>query len=143
MIAGGRSRFDHARVDHLVASERFARQLSSVPDLRSRPRQAAAMRALCQHSGRPVVITCGERGLLYGTGDDFQHFPAFKVDSIDTTAAGDIFHGAFAYGVLKELAWEETLRLAAAAAALSTTARGGRTSIPSLARVEEFLAHAR
>jgi sugar/nucleoside kinase (ribokinase family) len=130
------------RVDHLVASERFARQLSSVPDLRSRPRQAAAMRALCQHSGRPVVITCGERGLLYGTGDDFQHFPAFKVDSIDTTAAGDVFHGAFAYGVLKELALVDTLRLAAAAAALSTTARGGRTSIPSLAGVEEFLADA-
>ncbi len=100
------------------------------------------MRALCEHNGRPVVITCGERGLLHGTSDDFQHFSAFKVDSIDTTAAGDIFHGAFAYGVLRELALGDTLRLAAAAAALSTTVRGGRTSIPSLARVEEFLAHA-
>jgi hypothetical protein len=55
LIAGGRSRFDHARVDHLVASERFARQLSGVPDLGSRPRQEAAMRALWERSGRPVV----------------------------------------------------------------------------------------
>jgi sugar/nucleoside kinase (ribokinase family) len=131
------------RVDYLVASERFARQLGGVPDLASRPRQAAAMQALAEHNGRPVVITCGERGLLYGTGDDFRHLPAFAVNSIDTTAAGDIFHGAFAYGLLKELPWEDVLRLAAAAAALSTTARGGRTSIPSLAQVEEFLAHAR
>ena len=103
----------------------------------------SAMRALSGHNGgRPVVVTCGERGLLYGTSDDFQHLPAFKVQAIDTTAAGDVFHGAFAYGVLKGLALEETLQLAAAAAALSTTVRGGRTSIPSLARVEEFLAHA-
>jgi sugar/nucleoside kinase (ribokinase family) len=131
------------RVDYLVASERFARQLSGVPDLQGRPQQAAAMRALCEHNGRPVVITCGERGLLYGTGDDFQHLPAFAVHSIDTTGAGDVFHGALAYGVLKGLPVEDALRLAAAAAALSTTARGGRTSIPSLARVEEFLAHAR
>ena len=130
------------RVDHLVASERFARQLSGVAELHSHAQQAAAMRSLWGHNGRPVVITCGERGLLFGTGDDFQHIPAFEVDSIDTTAAGDVFHGAFAYGVFKGLAMEETLRLAAAAAALSTTVRGGRTSIPSLARVEEFLPHA-
>ena len=76
------------RVDYLVASERFARQLSGVPDLQSRPRQAAAMRALGEHNGRPVVITCGERGLLYGTGDDFRQMPAFAVSAIDTTAAG-------------------------------------------------------
>ncbi len=131
------------RVDYLVASERFARQLSGVSELQSRPQQAAAMRALSEHNGRPVVITCGERGLFYGTGDDFRHLPAFAVKSIDTTAAGDVFHGAFAYGVFKDLTLEDTLRLAAAAAALSTTARGGRTSIPSLAQAEEFLAHAR
>ena len=131
------------RVDYLVASERFARQLSGVAELHSREQQAAAMRALSEHNGRPIVITCGERGLLFGTGGDFLHIPAFEVNSVDTTAAGDIFHGAFAYGILKGLALEETLRLSAAAAALSTTVRGGRTSIPSLARVEEFLAHAR
>ncbi len=131
------------RVDYLVASERFARQLSGLPDLESRPRQSAALRSLYDHNGHPVVITRGEQGLVHGTGDDFQHMKAFAVQSTDTTAAGDVFHGAFAYGILKELPWQETLRLASAAAALSTTARGGRTSIPPLARVEEFLAHAR
>jgi sugar/nucleoside kinase (ribokinase family) len=130
------------RVDYLVASERFARQLSGVADLGSHPQQAAAMRTLYAHNGHPVVITCGERGLLYGTGDAFHLLPAFTANSIDTTAAGDIFHGAFAYGVSKELTMDETLRLSAAAAAVSTEVRGGRTSIPSRARVEEFLARA-
>jgi sugar/nucleoside kinase (ribokinase family) len=130
------------RVEHLVASERFAVQLGGVPDLDAAPRRAAAMRKLYEHNGRPVVITLGERGLLWGAGERFQHMPAFKVKSVDTTAAGDVFHGAFAYGVLKEMPIEATLRLAAAAAALSTTAHGGRTSIPPLVQVQEFLAHA-
>lgn len=130
------------QVDYLVASERFARQLSGVSDLESRANRAAAVRALVEHNGRAVVITLGERGLLYGTGDEFQHLPVYKVDSIDTTAAGDIFHGAFAYGVLKDLPIDATLRLASAAAALSTRVRGGRTSIPALAQVQEFLAYA-
>jgi sulfofructose kinase len=129
------------RVDYLVASERFARQLSGVPDLDTDQRKRLAMRTLTEHNGRPVVITLGERGLLYGRGDEFHHLPAFAVSAVDTTAAGDIFHGAFAYGVLKGTAWLDALRLSAATAALSTTQRGGRTSIPALSRVQEFLAH--
>ena len=130
------------RVDHLVASERFACQLSGLPGLDAHPQQAAAMRKLHEHNGRPVVVTLGERGLLWGTGDRYQLVKAFKVKAVDTTAAGDVFHGAFAYGMLKELPIETALRLAAAAAALSTTVPGGRTSIPPLLRVQEFLAHA-
>lgn len=130
------------RVDHLVASERFACQLSRLPDLDVPARQATAMRKLHEHNGRPVVITLGERGLLWGAGDDYQLMKAFQVKAIDTTAAGDTFHGAFAYGLLKGLPIETTLRLAGGAAALSTTVPGGRTSIPPLAAVQEFLAHA-
>ncbi len=62
---------------------------------------------------------------------------------MDTTAAGDIFHGALAYGILTGLGWIETLRLASAAAAISVTVRGGRTSVPSLDQVQEMLRRAR
>ena len=94
-------------------------------------------------TGHPVVITQGERGMLRGTDQHVERWPAFQVEAVDTTAAGDVFHGAFAYGVVTGLSDDATLRLAAAAAALSATARGGRTSIPSLLQVQEMLRHAR
>jgi sugar/nucleoside kinase (ribokinase family) len=135
------------RVDFLVASERFARQIlgsssgrGETSDPLSPAWQAAAIEALHRHNGREVVVTLGERGLLHGTTGRFTHLPAFPVKAIDTTAAGDIFHGAFAYGVFAGLPWGETLRVASATAALSTTLRGGRSSIPSLDQVQEFLA---
>ena len=90
-----------------------------------------------------MAITRGEHGMLYGDGDGMEQLPAFPVHAVDTTAAGDIFHGAFAYGVLRGLSDRESLRLAAAAAALSVTAPGGRTSIPALPQVEELLRHGR
>jgi sugar/nucleoside kinase (ribokinase family) len=131
-----------ARVDYLVSSERFARQLAGLPELDNRQRQQEAVAALHRHNGRAVVITLGERGLVYGTGDDVRHLPAFPAQAVDTTAAGDIFHGAFAYGLIAGLSWLQTLRLAAGAAAISVTRPGGRTSIPSLAEVRELLGHA-
>jgi sugar/nucleoside kinase (ribokinase family) len=127
------------QVDYLVSSERFACQFSGVPDLDSPDNQAKAVAALHAHNGRPVVVTRGEKEMLCGDGDSVERFLTFPVQAVDTTAAGDIFHGAFAYGVLTELPSDQTLRLAAATAALSVTVRGGRTSIPSLTRVREML----
>ena len=133
------------RVDYLVASERFARELSGLPDLESAENQAAAVTALhrCKagRGSNPVVVTCGERGLLHGAAGRVERLAAFPAQACDTTAAGDIFHGAFAYGILTGLPWLETLRLASATAALSVAVRGGRTSIPTLARVKEMLGH--
>jgi sugar/nucleoside kinase (ribokinase family) len=131
------------RVDFLVCSEKFAREFSGVPDLDTAEHQAAAVAALHRCNGHPIVVTCGERGVLHGTGERVERLPALPVEVRDTTGAGDIFHGAFAYGVFKGLPWLETLRLAIATASLSVAGRGGRTSIPSLAKVQETLRHAR
>lgn len=130
------------RVDYLVSSERFACQLSGVSDLESLENQAKAMKALFAHNGRPVIVTRGERGMLRGDGERVERLPAFAVRAVDTTAAGDIFHGAFAYGILQGMSVDGTLRLAAGTAALSVTVRGGRTSIPTLAQVQDMLRHA-
>jgi sugar/nucleoside kinase (ribokinase family) len=129
------------RVDHLVCAENFACEISGVPDLATPAHRSAALGALYQLNGKPVVITLGERGLLHGTGAEAELLPARSVRALDTTGAGDIFHGAFAYGVLTGLSWLATLRLAMAAAALSVTVRGGRTSIPALAQVQEAVRH--
>jgi sulfofructose kinase len=129
------------RVDYLVCSEKFARELSGVANLETPEHQAAALAALHRYNGHPVVVTSGERGVIHGTAERVERLPALAVEVRDTTGAGDIFHGAFAYGVLKELSWQETLRLANAAASLSVSVRGGRTSIPSLEKVRETLRH--
>ena len=134
------------RVDYLVSSERFACQFAGVPDLDSPENQAKAVAALYEYNRHPIVITRGEREILCGYLDRIARFPAFPAKAVDTTGAGDIFHGAFAYGVWasltgKELSVQETLQLAAAAASLSVTVRGGRTSIPSLAQVQDMLRH--
>lgn len=130
------------RVDYLVSSERFACQMCGLPHLDSPENQVQAIATLYAYNGHPVVITLGERGMLRGTDRHMERLPAFKVDTVDTTAAGDIFHGAFAYGVVTGLSNDTTLKLAAAAAALSVTVRGSRTSIPSLIQVQEMLRHA-
>jgi sugar/nucleoside kinase (ribokinase family) len=129
------------RVDFLVCSEKFAREYSGVPDLDTAEHRAAAVGALHRCNGHPVVVTCGERGVLHGTRKGVQRLPALPVKVRDTTGAGDIFHGAFAYGILKGMPWRKTLQLAIVAASLSVMERGGRASIPSLAKVQETLRH--
>ena len=128
------------RVDYLVASAKFARQVTGLARLESGEERAEAIAALYRLTGKPVVITLGPDGLVHGTDADCEHLPAFPAQAVDTTAAGDIFHGAFAYGVLAGMWWVELLRFASMAAALSVAVRGGRASIPALRDVQEALA---
>ena len=67
------------------------------------------------------------------------HFPAFPVEAVDTTGAGDTFNGALAVGLAAGGTWEEAIPLANAAAALACTRRGAQASLPDRAQVEEFL----
>ncbi len=129
-------------VDYLVSSERYACQLSGLADLNSSENQSRAIAALYAWNGRPVFITRGEKGVLHGDDQHVELLPAFCVQAVDTTGAGDIFHGAFAYGVFRGLPLQETLRLASAAAAISVTKYGGRSSIPSFDETREMLRHA-
>jgi len=127
------------KVKYLVAAERFALQVSGLPDLASAAAQRECLRKLraVAREDAIVVVTVGSRGLIYEEAGTLRQVAACAVQAIDTTGAGDIFHGAFAYGVLRGLSLEETLRLATIAAGLSVQRRGGRQSIPTLAAVEE------
>lgn len=122
------------RVDHLVASEKFARQVSGTTD----PHCAINMLADC---APVVVVTLGERGLLWKTaGGARGALPAIPVNAIDTTGAGDSFHGAYAAALAEGQGWQSTLRFASAAAALCCTRAGARLGIPSRGEVEALLA---
>ncbi|MCE9546575.1 MAG: carbohydrate kinase [Planctomycetia bacterium] len=125
------------KVDYVVASESFAKRLCEADNLDDPTQQQRAIRALTDVSraGAEVVITLGERGLIYGERGECRHLPAPRVTAVDTTAAGDIFHGAFAYGVYKKMSLLDNLRFSSRTAAISVTRPGGRTSIPTLAEV--------
>jgi sugar/nucleoside kinase (ribokinase family) len=72
-------------------------------------------------------------------GDRLHHSPAFVVDAVDTTGAGDIFRAAFIYALLQSYAPPEILRFASAAAAISCTREGAMTSVPALDEIQHLL----
>lgn len=129
-------------VDYLVASERFARQATQLPDLRGEQHRRACVQELRSRFDSIVVITLGEAGLIADAGDGYFHLPAFPAQAVDSTAAGDIFHGAFAFAIARGMAFHDSLRLASMAGSLSVQAAGGRQSIPTLPQVQEALKHA-
>jgi sulfofructose kinase len=79
-----------------------------------------------------MAATLGRLGVLAWNGTRFLHCPGFRVQAADTTGAGDIFHGAFLYGLLRGWNVEEKLEFSCAAAALNCTAPGARGRIASL-----------
>ena len=111
-------------VDYLIASSDFARDPMELAD----------------RYGCPVVgITRGAEGASFVDHGRRIESAAFNVDAVDTTGAGDVFHGAFIYGVLQQWNLEDTIRFAHAAAALKCTQLGARRGIPTLSAVREFL----
>ena len=127
------------KVDILAASERFALQATGLPDLHTEEHQRECIRLLRERYPTRVIVTLGERGLLYDEGGGFHHLAAFPAQTVDTTAAGDIFHGALAYAVAQEIPFLAALRFASMAASLSVRKVGGRGSIPTLSAVREAL----
>ena len=138
----GTSRLAHA-VDYLVASEKFALQVCKPGvGLGNAQTRRHCLGLLQSRYQNPVVITLGERGLIAHDGRRYYRMPAFATKPVDTTAAGDVFHGSFVYGLLQGMGFPELLRFASMAASLSVRKRGGRPSIPSLPQVQRALAHA-
>lgn len=101
-------------------------------------------RWLCAQGPKHVCITCGADGAVFIGGSQLEWLPAFKVEAVDTTAAGDAFNGALAVALAEGKSAQQALRWAAAAAALSVTRAGAQPSLPDRHAVEAFLrAHPR
>jgi len=99
-------------------------------------RQAASH--LIETGARTVVIKMGSSGALYMSADEWFHVPAFRVEPVDTVAAGDAFTAALAlrWGKVSPV---EAVRFANAAGALATLKPGAQAAMPSLQSVEHFL----
>jgi sulfofructose kinase len=121
-------------IDHLVVSEKFARQFSSDSD------PDVILRRLAAYGAQAVTITFGSLGSrsIDSEGRIFCQ-KAYAMDVLDTTGCGDVFHGGYIYGLLQKWPLPRILEFAAACAALKTRAVGGRTAIPGLQEVMTFL----
>ncbi|MCF8078485.1 MAG: hypothetical protein K9K88_04305 [Desulfobacterales bacterium] len=120
------------KVDYLAASETFARQYTGESDPTCAIDRLAA--------AAPVaVITLGGRGLVWKSGEHTGEVPAFFVSAVDTTGAGDVFHGVLAACIAAGKEWDWCLRCASAAAALCCQGLGARAAIPTRKQVVGLL----
>ena len=120
-------------VDYLVCSERFGLDFTGATS------PERALEKLVTYAPN-VIITLGDRGLLWKKGAGSSRLQAYKVKAVDTTGAGDVFHGTLAACLAQKKNWLESLAYASAAGALCCTKIGARLGIPTKEEVEAFLA---
>jgi sulfofructose kinase len=101
-----------------------------------------ALKVLHSLGARVSAVTLGEDGSLWYDGKEFYHQPSFKVEVVDTTGCGDVFHGAFAFCLARGWELEKARRFASAVAAMKARKLGGRTGIPKYDEVMDFLSQA-
>ncbi|HYL82408.1 MAG TPA: PfkB family carbohydrate kinase, partial [Candidatus Acidoferrum sp.] len=119
--------------DILIVSHPFSRELTGKTDLTDILRGLARLGPAC------VGVTLGDQGSALLHRQEIVEVPAFPVDVVDTTGAGDVFHGAFLYGLLQGWKAGDILLFANAVSALKCTRLGGRAGIPRPAEVRAFL----
>jgi len=124
-----------AWIDYLIPNESEATALTGLP-VDSTASADAAATALLDAGVSKVIVTLGEQGALFASRSRSEHFPAPKVEPIDTTAAGDTFVGGFAAALADGKSESDAIRFGQVAAALSVTRSGAQPSIPTFAEVQ-------
>jgi sulfofructose kinase len=124
-------------VDYLIASSEFPIQWTNESD----PFRALEM-IQREYKMRVAAMTLGAHGSLALEEGKFVYSPAFVVNCVDTTGAGDVFHGAFCYAVLQRMPMREALDFSNAMAALNCTALGARGGIRNRAEAMALMARA-
>jgi len=120
-------------VDFLITSSRFPMLYTGISD------QREALLELQKHTHGFLCTTLGHSGAMALVNGEFLYAEGFKVKAVDTTGAGDVFHGGFIYGLLQNWEVEKMLRFANAVAAIKCLDLGGRRGIPSLEKTQSFM----
>jgi sulfofructose kinase len=124
-------------VDYLIASSEFPSAWTG----RSDPFRA--LETLQQEYGMNVAaMTLGAHGALARAQGQYFYSPGYVVDCVDTTGAGDVFHGAFCYAVLQGMPMLAALEFSNAMAALNCTALGARSGIRGIDEIRALMARA-
>ena len=120
-------------INYLIIPEFFASEITGKNDVMAMLRSLRSM-----ISGIPVV-TKGSDGGAYLIEDEIRYYRTFPVQCIDSTGAGDAFHGAFCHFLAEGLSIDRCLELASAVGAMNCLAIGGRSSLPTMDELSVFL----
>ncbi|MFP5110972.1 ribokinase [Bacillaceae bacterium C204] len=126
------------KVDYFVPNETEASLLTNIEVSNLETAEKAAEVLLLQ-GYKNVIITLGNKGVIFKNNTEMKFVKAYTVKAVDTTAAGDSFIGSFAYGLSNNMTIEQSLNLAVAASALTVTKLGAQPSLPKIDDVNELL----
>jgi ribokinase len=126
----------------LIVNESEAASLSGLP-VRNLSEAQQAAHLLRERGCNGVIVTMGAKGAFVSFGDILELVPAFHIDAVDTTAAGDIFCGCLVAALTGDVPILEAVRFASAGAAISATRLGAQPSAPSREEIETFMKNQR
>ena len=128
------------KVNYLICSLDFVSGHLKMPidsnNVQSLVNAYTELRGRYEHQN--IIITLGHNGAMYMVGDQIKISPALKIDVVDTSGCGDIFTGAFSYGVASNFTLEKSIKDGTIAAGLAARVVGGRLSIPKLDEVNKI-----
>jgi sulfofructose kinase len=122
------------KIDFLITSRDIPSRLTNESSLRNSLPKVAQ-----KHGSRLTAATLGSEGVLAWDGQRFHYAPAYCIEPVDTTGAGDIFHAGFIYGLLRGWPLQRQLEFACAAAALNCTGVGARGGIEPVQEIERLM----
>jgi ribokinase len=127
-----------ALADFLIPNETELSLLTNM-DVKDSPSAERAARILLKRGSKHVIVTLGSQGALIVSSTQVTHVDSFKVNVVDTTAAGDAFIGGFATALLQNNSLDDSVRYGCACGALATTKFGAQPSLPTKEEVERFM----
>lgn len=110
-----------------------------MPDFDDKETTHKAMEEMLKKGAKNVVFTLGSHGSYFGNADKEVYVPAYKIDAVDATAAGDSFNAAFAYMIAAGADEQTAMQFANAAGAVTAMSSGAQPSLGTMEQVKAFL----
>ena len=125
-------------IDYFTPNESELQRLAKLDKMESIEDVKKGAQFFIDKGVKNVMVTLGENGVLLVNKNGTQHFPAYKVKAVDTTAAGDCFNGAFVVGLSEGKTIEDSINFANKASSIAVTRKGAQDSIPLRDEVEKI-----